>query len=96
MGQIYRSIGGYVHVRKLSAGHLYYGGKDNYIITHEKGNVHVWYDYDARWASYSQHKEDNEDDSGFDIDIATSDSIQAHIDEGIATLTVLVLSRRVA
>ena len=86
---------------KASVGHelvanLSSGGKvihhtktpNNYTIKHPKGDVHVFHDGTAEkgWASYNQHKEDNENGSGFPKHLANHPKIQAHIDEGIKAI----------
>jgi len=70
---------------KSSTGHNH---SDNYTIKHPKGNVHVWHDrgVEGGWQSYNQHKEDNDDGSGFDTKHANHPKIQAHIDEGIKAI----------
>lgn len=81
------SSGGTVehHPGGIKDGHKH---ADNYTIKHPKGNIHVWHDRQVKGGhqSYNQHKEDNEDDSGFAKEHANHPKIQAHIDEGIKVI----------
>jgi len=66
-----------------SGGSLHYNTGGNYEIRHPKGNVHAWHDDSSGTTSYNQHRDDNQDGTGFTEDIAASKPIQDHIDEAI-------------
>lgn len=69
-----------------SGGSVHYNTKGNYTVKHPQGDMHVWHDDKGNHSSYNQHKDENEDGSGFDEAIAASKPIQDHVDEAIAAI----------
>lgn len=69
-----------------SGGSVHYNTRGNYSVKHPQGEVNVWHDDRANHASYNQHKDENEDGSGFDEANAASKPIQDHMDEAVAAI----------